>query len=90
MSIELTDQLNMTASCVNDQLLMDPAKIKQYTTDKQLDTNLASIYTQSIWLSDLTTGDGLRLRPACLQGKKDNMRQSTYEWPRLPLLTNKQ
>jgi hypothetical protein len=89
MSVELTDQLGMTASCANDQLLMDPVRIQQYTPDEQLDINLSRIHTQSIWLSDLTTGDGLRIRSESLNGRNNTMRQSTYVWPRQPTLTTK-
>lgn len=91
MSVELTNQWDITASCANDQLLMDPAKIQQYTTDEQLDINLDQIHTQqSVWLSDLTTGDGLQIQPNSLNGMKGTMLQSTYEWPRQPPWTTKQ
>ena len=90
MTVQLTDQLDMTASCTDDQLIMDPARIQQYTPDEQLDINLARIYHQAVWLSDLTEGDGLRIRPPCLQGQRDTMRTTKYEWPRQPVLTKKQ
>jgi hypothetical protein len=79
MTVQLTDQLDMTASCTDNQLIMEPAHIQQYTPDEQLDINLARMYHQAVWLSDLTEGDGLRIRPPCLQGQRDTMRTTKYE-----------
>jgi hypothetical protein len=57
MTAELTDRLDMTALCSNDQRIMDPSKIQQYTLEEQLDINLKRIHLQSVLLSDLTTGN---------------------------------
>jgi hypothetical protein len=90
MSVELTDQLDMTPSCHKDQLLMDPARLSQYTKDEQLDLNLVRIHLQAVYISDLSTGDGLSLRRNSINGFPDSASTSSYDWPRQPILTKKQ
>ena len=90
MSVDLTDTLDMTPSCKFDQLLMDPARLQQYTPDEQLDINLVRINLQAVYISDLATGDGLALRRNSINGQTDSARTSTYIWPRQPVTTKKQ
>jgi hypothetical protein len=74
MSVKLTDQLDMTPSCHNDQLIMDPARLRQYTQDEQLDLNLVRIHLQAVYISNLSTGHGLSLQRNSINGFPDSAR----------------
>ena len=90
MTVQLTDQLDMSPSCTNDQLLMDPKRIQQYTDDEQLDINLVRLHLQATYISDLSTGDGICIRESSINAKRDSQRSSSYVWPRQPSITTKQ
>jgi hypothetical protein len=90
MTADLTDQLDMTPSCLSDQLIMNPVTIQQYSPDKQLDINLVCIHLQAVYISDLATGDGLSLQRNSLNGQQDSTRHSSFIWPQQPTITTKQ
>lgn len=48
--------------------MMDPRKLKNFTDDEQRDINLVRIHLQALYISDITTGDGLTITTSHQKG----------------------
>ena len=65
----------------NDQFLMELFASAKYSRANLLRLNRCRIWMKAVTVSDLTTGDGKRLLPGILEGKRIPTTWNEYDWP---------
>lgn len=86
----LTDTLCIRYSGSKDQCIMDSPTLSRYNPQQKRDINLVRLYLQAITLSDLSTPDGLQIRPQALSGYRAEAQRLRKNWPRQESISHKQ
>lgn len=85
IQLTITDSLTIRLNGPNDACIMNPDRLRTYTTQQQRDINLVRLHLRVITLSDMSTPDGQDIFPKMLNGEKEPSKEEvrfTKGWPR--------
>ena len=69
--------------CERDEFIMDALHLRgQCSTLELQQLNACRMHLQVARLSDITSADGMRIRPGILLGTNENVFKSSSRWPR--------